>query len=635
MYSRMNKTSTLRSVCMGKAATSIFYVVWTFFLVSCLSQPVVAAGKAGPVRQVLVLHSYNVNSQWTKSVMDGIESALEQYEGTVRLDVEYMDTRRITDRKHYENLLALYRHKAAYKQYEIIITVNDNALDFLLENRDQLYPAVPIVFCGVAISREPVIEGVDLITGAMQNKMLEPTIELILKLHPAAGQIVLVRYTRTAKRLPIANRYVNNAKEKFSSRIKFVDQRLARPTVQELIKAIDGLDRESIVIFLSLFKDKSGNRRIFKDAYDEILRHCKAPIYGLTKQWFGYAPIVGGKMNSGFHQGEAAGEMALRILNGQKPRDIPVVRDGLDKYFFDYIQLKRFGIALSKLPEASIVLNEPKSFYYLYKGRIWTVTAVILVLTVMVLILSANILRRKRAEVKLLHYQKQLKSLASQLSLVEERERRRIATELHDRIGQTLVISKIKLQTLMQSKSFNQPRRQLSEICDSLDRTIQDARSLTFDLSSPILYELGLEAAVAEWLTEQIEHKHGITAEFVSDGRPKPLEDNIRVMLFRDVRELLINVVKHSRAHSVKVSSRKVNSRIYVSVEDDGVGFDLAGVASATADAGGFGLFSIRERLEQVGGRLEIQSEPGRGTAVTIIAPLKQEKTDGDDEKNM
>ncbi len=636
MSSHMNGTTTLAATGRDKSVTSVFYIILlTFFLMSCLSQPVAAVGKGGSVRQVLVLHSYNVNTQWTKSVMDGIESAFERYEGTIKLDVEYMDTRRITDRKHYENLLALYRHKAVQKQYEIIITVNNNAVNFLLENRDLLYPAVPIVFCGVAISNVPEIQGRALVTGAMQKRMLLPTIEIALKLHPSARQVVLVCYTRRAIKLSFVTKSIDNAKEKFGSRTKFIERWLAEPSVEELIKAIDGLDKETIVIFMDLYKDKAGNRDIFKDAYDEIQQRCKAPIYGLTKQWFGYAPIVGGKMNSGFHQGKAAGEMALRILNGQNPRDIPVVRDGLDKYFFDYVFLKRFGISLSKLPKASIVINQPESFYYLYKGRIWTVTVVILALTVMVIILSANILRRKRAEVKLLHYQKQLKSLASELSLTEERERRRIATELHDRIGQTLVISKIKLQTLLKRQSFGQSCRELNEVCDSLDRTIQDTRSLTFDLSSPILYELGLEAAVAEWLTEQIKCKHGIEAEFESDGQPKPLEDDIRVMLFRDVRELLINVVRHSRAHRVKVVSRKVNSRIYVSVEDDGIGFNPHKVASATAEDGGFGLFSIRERLEQIGGRLEIESEPGRGTTVTIIAPLRQEKTDSDDEKNI
>jgi len=240
--------------------------------------------------------------------------------------------------------------------------------------------------------------------------------------------------------------------------------------------------------------------------------------------------------------------------------------------------------------------------------------------------IAEDITERKQADEKLLGYQGQLKALASQLTLAEERERRRIATELHDQISQSLVISKMKVDRLRESASDKELNKALDEISNSLGRTIAETRSLTFDLSSPILYELGFEAAVAELLTEQIEEKHGIATEFEDDGLPKPLDDDIRILLFRDVRELLINVVKHAHAHKVKVSIRTVGSQISISVEDDGVGFDPAAVASIGLETNGFGLFSIQERLEQSGGHLEIEFEPGHRARVTITAPLQGEK---------
>ncbi len=239
-----------------------------------------------------------------------------------------------------------------------------------------------------------------------------------------------------------------------------------------------------------------------------------------------------------------------------------------------------------------------------------------------------DITERKQAEQKLLDYQRQLKSLASQLMLTEESERHRIATELHSTIGQSLIISKIKLDKLRASEPSGDIARMLDEICESLSQTIEESRSLIFDLSSPILYELGFGAAVAEWLSAQVQKKHGIAAEFKADKQPKPLEDDIRVLLFRSVRELLINVVKHAQAKKVKVSIRKVGSEMRVSVEDDGWGFDPKKAAATAVRKGGFGLFSIRERLEQLGGHLEIESAPGCGTKATLIALLKQEKVD-------
>ena len=235
-----------------------------------------------------------------------------------------------------------------------------------------------------------------------------------------------------------------------------------------------------------------------------------------------------------------------------------------------------------------------------------------------------DITQEKLAKQRLIQDRAQLKSLTSQLTLTEERERRRLAAELHDRIGQSLVISKIKLEALRKSGRSRKLDKALEDVCNSIGQTIQDTRTLTFDLSSPVLYELGFETAVSHWLTEHIQKKHGITVEFEDDGRPKPLDDDIRVLLFRDVRELLINVVKHARAAKVKVSVRRVDDRISVRVEDNGVGFDPKNVASVSTKNGGFGLFSIRHRLEELGCHLQIDSAPGRGCIVTMTAPIKQ-----------
>ena len=234
-----------------------------------------------------------------------------------------------------------------------------------------------------------------------------------------------------------------------------------------------------------------------------------------------------------------------------------------------------------------------------------------------------DITERKQTEEKLLDYQAQLKSLASQLTLAEEHERRRIAAELHDRISQSLVISKMKVEKLHKSSSSKEIKKTLNEIANSLGCTIAEAKSLIHRIHPPLLPVLGFEAALAEWLNEQIQENHGIEIEFLNDKKPKPLDEDISILLFRNVRELLINVVKHAKAQKAKVSIRKVDDKISVTVEDDGAGFDPDMVARNAAKKGAFGLFSIQEQLEKAGGHLEIESKPGHGTKVTIIAPLK------------
>jgi len=241
---------------------------------------------------------------------------------------------------------------------------------------------------------------------------------------------------------------------------------------------------------------------------------------------------------------------------------------------------------------------------------------------------GVDITERRENEKKLLRYQQDLKRLASKLALAEERERRRIAMVLHDTIGQTLALSKMKLSTLRGSLAGAGQADRASEAIELIEQAIQDTRSLTTQLSPPVLYELGLEAAI-EWLLERAEQQHGLAAEFEDDSLPKPLDHDIRVVLFQAVCELLANIGKHAKAHAVKVALARTNSSLMVTVEDDGVGFDTTGIGSQWSRNGGFGLFTISERFQHLGGSFDLESEPGRGTRVTLAAPLKDGKNTG------
>lgn len=224
-----------------------------------------------------------------------------------------------------------------------------------------------------------------------------------------------------------------------------------------------------------------------------------------------------------------------------------------------------------------------------------------------------NIQDRKSSEEQVLAYQEQLQSLAAELSLSEERERRRIATNLHDRIGQSLAFARLKLAGLAREQAELKPVQEL------IEQAIVDTRSLTFELSPPVLYELGLVPAL-EWLARKIQQEHGIQTRFHDDGQPKPLHENFRVVLFQAVRELLVNVVKHARATHAQVVLRRDGDALRIIIEDDGMGFEVAKIKTETPRS--FGLFNVRERVEYLGGRVKIRSENRCGTRVTLIAPL-------------
>lgn len=237
--------------------------------------------------------------------------------------------------------------------------------------------------------------------------------------------------------------------------------------------------------------------------------------------------------------------------------------------------------------------------------------------------ITKDITDRKQAEKKIHEHEEQLKSLTSELSLAEERERRRIAAGIHDDIAQRLALAKLELQTVQSTISDSNIISSLRNQCRTIDRIMEDARSLTFELSNHLLYEIGVEAAIESFLNEQIRKKSGIKCLFASEGPKIDLNEDIRIVLYQGVRELLTNTVKHAGASRVEVRIVKTDKQISVIVEDNGVGFDPVESDSTERDRGGFGLFNIRERLEFLGGNLSIHSESGKGTCITMSIPVK------------
>lgn len=223
---------------------------------------------------------------------------------------------------------------------------------------------------------------------------------------------------------------------------------------------------------------------------------------------------------------------------------------------------------------------------------------------------------------KLLTYQKRLRSLASELLLTEERLRRQMAVYVHDHIGQNLAISKIKMDSMAQSSNSPELTGGLREVSNLTAQAIKSTRSLSFQLSPPVLYELGFEAAI-EWLIRQTKQQHNLNVKFKGDGRCEAISHNAKVFLFQAVRELLVNVIKHAGAKTVTVSVKNVASRVKIIVTDDGIGFDTSIINDYDRQTAGFGLFSIRERLGYIDGQFNVSSKPGGGTRITLTAPIQ------------
>lgn len=237
--------------------------------------------------------------------------------------------------------------------------------------------------------------------------------------------------------------------------------------------------------------------------------------------------------------------------------------------------------------------------------------------------IARDISDRKKAQAKLQRYHKQLQDLTSELVLAEQRERRQLAAGLHDGVGQLLALAKLKLNMLRDSLPAADPNVDLAaEIRELVQQAIHSTRSLTFDLSPPVLYEVGLEAALSAFL-DHIRRNYGLASSFESDGNPVPLSDDLRVLLFQTVRELVVNAVKHAEASLVRVSLHGKDGQVRIGVGDDGKGFNPEDAMNPQNHNHGFGLFNIRERVTRLGGNFQIRSAPGAGTRIELTAPVK------------
>jgi signal transduction histidine kinase len=235
--------------------------------------------------------------------------------------------------------------------------------------------------------------------------------------------------------------------------------------------------------------------------------------------------------------------------------------------------------------------------------------------------IGRDITRRKKTEEQILNYQQRLKDLAEQLTLSEEKQHKLIATNLHDHVGQLLASSRLQLAALHENMSKTEILSKTGQISQGLLQAIQATREVIFDLSPPQLNEIGLFAATADWMEEEVETKHGIKARITGDDRVYIIDDNMRLLLFRSIRELLMNVVKHARASRVDVNIRETAKDLEITVRDDGKGFRYS-PEILRLNSSGFGLFSIQERVANFGGYMGIESSPGKGTAINLYIPL-------------
>ncbi len=227
--------------------------------------------------------------------------------------------------------------------------------------------------------------------------------------------------------------------------------------------------------------------------------------------------------------------------------------------------------------------------------------------------IDALLLQKDKAEAELLDYQSRLKKLSVQLSMAEERQRRELASQLHEKIGQDLFVAYMQISAMEKSGEFGK----LAEVKAHIQKIIRETKTLTFDLSPPVLYDFGIREAL-ESLAESVNSKYGLAVWPRFEGDMDHLSDEIKIILYRSINELIHNSVKHAHSEQIRICIKNCRQCLQVEVSDDGRGFALPSAGE------GFGLFDIREKMSHLGGHMEIRSAPGKGTTVCLSVPLPE-----------
>ena len=227
---------------------------------------------------------------------------------------------------------------------------------------------------------------------------------------------------------------------------------------------------------------------------------------------------------------------------------------------------------------------------------------------------------RDRAQRVLAQRAEQLRALATELAVAEQRERRRVARILHDELQQTLVGAKYQLEAATAKTRTRATRETMGRLSEILEEAIKTSRSLTAELGLPILHQKDLTGAL-KWLAGRMLERHGLQVTVEAEALAEPLSDDLRAFVFEAVRELLFNVVKHAGVNEAQVRLLRQGENLRVEVSDAGRGFDSDRPQGSGTD---FGLFSIRERLGYLGGHMDINSAPSQGTRISFVTRIEK-----------
>ncbi|RMF43649.1 MAG: response regulator [Deltaproteobacteria bacterium] len=347
-------------------------------------------------RSVLLLHSYHPDFPWTRAVDHGIRKVMSQLPDPPVIYTEYLDSKRFPPRQQFPRMATLLKGKYTGITPGIILTSDDNALAFALEYRRELFPGVPIVFCGVNNLERHRLNRHDKVTGVPERFDILGTLRLARRLFPNYSTIAFVSDSTTTGRLNL--REAMKLRDALGRDINY--RFLIELTQSELAEALRELPDSSLVVNLGFWRDRHGNLLSNQESMRFLASNSPGPVLTLWDFLIGEGTL-GGLVVNGERQGETAALLAAEILRGADPGHLPVLSQSPNTPMFDWQVMRRFGLKADQLPQETVLLNQPDDWMARNRGKVWAVVLLILAETGLLGLLLFNIVRRRHSEARL------------------------------------------------------------------------------------------------------------------------------------------------------------------------------------------------------------------------------------------
>jgi len=711
------------------------FLICIFLLFFCLSEHAQAQEK----KKILILNSYHQGLSWTDNIVKGIKESLKAMENSIDYYIEYMDTKRFYGDKYFEKIFNLMKQKYSGIKFDLIVVSDNDALLFTMKHYQRLFYEIPVIFCGINNFNDSLIEKYrKWFTGVAEETDVRGTLDIALKLHPNTQRVYIINDITTTG-LAMKKGLLEIFPE-FSNKISFI--MLENPDMKELQKEVEKIPPKSIILLLLVNRDKTGNFFAYEESLDLLYPHTNSPIYSVWDFYLGRG-IIGGKLTSAFLQGKKAGELALQVLQGKSPSEIPVVKESPNEYMFDYNELKRFNVSLNRLPKESRIINLPESFFVKYRKTLTMITLIFIGLSLVIVILTINISKRKKieeelriseekyrdlydnapdmyhsvdkngiiiecneTEAKMLGYKKEeiigkpityfmteeskkaqaeffpniekysfiqverdfirkdgsvftaslnvyvevdekgnfvktktigrdityrkqieeelrksreaLRKLSVYLQNIRENERKEIAKEIHDELGQSLTALKLSLSWIKKRVEEEFLNKKFDETLTIVNALIKQVQNISNRLRPSLIDYLTLEDAIM-WQVKEFERNTSIVCNVDIAEHGIKLSKNVSLTLFRIFQETLTNIARHANATEVDIKMFRSEASILLIIKDNGIGISDEKIKSPES----FGLMAMRERAYSINATLDIHRSYEGGTEIIISVPVR------------